>query len=101
MQLLFEAMILRKGRKDTLVHMMLYLTIAAELSFTILNIANIMQIKWLAILAAIDLIYFVCVKVCGWGFLFVMMVAMAGIKYAYYEFFKRKYGIDDVEKILK
>ena len=53
---------------DSIFETMAFMSIGGAISFTILNFANYAGIKWLAILAVIELVYFVCWKLCGWMF---------------------------------
>lgn len=81
MQLLFEFIWYKKPEiAETLFEMAAYLSVAAAISFTILNFANNAGVKWIAILAIIDLAYFVCWKVCAWVFLLVFSCVCLGIK---------------------
>lgn len=67
MQLLFEFIWYKKQEiAETWFEIVAYFSVAAAISFTILNFANNAGVKWLAILAIIDLAYFVCCKVCTW-----------------------------------
>ena len=91
MQLLFELMMTRNKEKGTLIYLILKCSIAAAISLTILSIANIVGIKWLAILAIIDLMYFVCFKVVTWTLLFAVGIWMVGIKRTIWYFCKNQY----------
>ena len=66
MQTLFEIILLKKPEIiDSVFEMFAFMSIGGAISFTILNFASYAGIKWLAILAVIDLVYFVCWKLCG------------------------------------
>lgn len=101
MQLILELILVKKKKKDTLIDLLLYFSVIAAISLIVLNVANIVGIKWLAILAAIDLIYYTCTKLCPMIFAFIILIGMVGIKRTYRTFFKYQYGIDDIEKTLK
>jgi len=101
MQLILELILVKKKKKDTLIDLLLYFSVIAAISLTVLNVANIVGIKWLAILAAIDLIYYTCTKLCLMIFAFIALIGTVGIKRTYRIFFKYQYGIDDIKKTLK
>lgn len=82
MQLLFEIILYKKPKiVDSVFEMIVFMSIGGAISFTILNFANNAGIKWLAILAIIDLVYFVCWKLCGWMFCIILYCAHFGIDY--------------------
>lgn len=80
MQLLFEIILCKKPKiVDSVFEMIVFMSIGGAISFTILNFANCAGIKWLAILAVIDLVYFVGLKLCGWMFCIILYCAYFGI----------------------
>ena len=82
MQLLFEIIILKKPKiVDSVFEVFAFMSIGGAISFTILNFASCAGIKWLAILAVIDLVYFVCWKLCGFMFYLIWCCAHFGIDY--------------------
>lgn len=82
MQLLFEIIFLKKPEiVDSVFEMFAFMSIGGAISFTILNFASCAGIKWLAILAVIDLVYFVCWKLCGFTFFLILCCAHFGIDY--------------------
>ena len=82
MQLLFEIILLKKPKiVDSVFEMIAFMSIGGAISFTILNFANCAGIKWLAILAVIDLVYFVCWKLCGFTFYLIWCCAHFGIDF--------------------
>lgn len=105
MQLLFELLMIKNKEKGTLMYFILKCSIAAAISLTVLSMANIVGIKWLAILAVIDLVYYVCWKLSGCILLFAVDIWMVGIKGTIKYFFKEQYSIketiNDIETILK
>lgn len=75
MQLLFEIILLKKPEiVDSVFEMFAFMSIGGAISFTILNFASCAGIKWLAILAVIDLVYFVCWKLYGFTLYLICMV---------------------------
>ena len=82
MQLLFEIILLKKPKiVDSNIEVMAFMSIGGAISFTILNFASYAGIKWLAILAVIDLVYFVCWKLCGLTFYMIWCCAHFGIDF--------------------
>ena len=82
MQLLFEIILLKKPEiVDSVFEVFAFMSIGGAISFTILNFANCAGIKWLAILAVIDLVYFVCWKLCAFTFYLIWCCAHFGIDY--------------------
>ena len=82
MQLLFEIILLKKSEiVDSVFEVFAFMSIGGAISFTILNFASCAGIKWLAILAVIDLVYFVCWKLCAFGFYLIWCCAHFGIDY--------------------
>lgn len=82
MQALFEIILYKKPEiVDSIFEMIAFMSIGGAISFTILNFASCAGIKWLAILAVIDLVYFVCWKLCGWMFCIIWYCAYFGIDY--------------------
>ena len=82
MQALFEIILVKKPKiVDSIFELMVFMSIGGAISFTILNFANNAGIKWLAILAIIDLVYFVCWKLCGLTFCLIMCCARFGIDF--------------------
>lgn len=82
MQLLFEIILLKKPKiVDSVFEIIAFMSIGGAISFTILNFASYAGIKWLAILAVIDLVYFVCWKLCGLTFYLILCCANFGIDY--------------------
>ena len=82
MQVLFEIILLKKPKiVDSIFEAMAFMSIGGAISFTILNFASYAGIKWLAILAVIDLVYFVCWKLCGLTFYLIMCYAYFGIDF--------------------
>lgn len=82
MQLLFEIIFFKKPEiVDSVFEMFAFMSIGGAISFTILNFASCAGIKWLAILAVIDLVYFVCWKLCGLMFYLIWSCAHFGIDY--------------------
>ena len=80
MQTLFEIILLKKPKiVDSIFEMIAFMSIGGAISFTILNFASCAGIKWLAILAVIDLVYFVCWKLCGCMFYLIWFCAHFGI----------------------
>lgn len=80
MQLLFEIILLKKPKiVDSVFEIIAFMSIGGAISFTILNFASYAGIKWLAILAVIDLVYFVCWKLCGLTFYLIWCCAHFGI----------------------
>ena len=83
MQVLFEIILCKKPKiVDSVFEMIAFMSIGGAISFTILNFASCAGIKWLAILAVIDLVYFVCWKLCGLTFYLIRLCAHFGIDYA-------------------
>lgn len=82
MQVLFEIILFKKPEiVDSVFEMFTFMSIGGAISFTILNFASCAGIKWLAILAVIDLVYFVCWKLCGLMFSLIWFYAHFGIDY--------------------
>ena len=80
MQVLFEIILYKKPKiVDSVFEMIAFMSIGGAISFTILNFASCAGIKWLAILAVIDLVYFVCWKLCGCMFYLIWFCANFGI----------------------
>ena len=80
MQVLFEIILYKKPKiVDSVFEMIAFMSIGGAISFTILNFASCAGIKWLAILAVIDLVYFVCWKLCGSMFYLIWFCAHFGI----------------------
>ena len=80
MQLLFEIILFKKPEIiDSVFEIFAFMSIGGAISFTILNFASYAGIKWLAILAVIDLVYFVCWKLCGLMFYLIWCCAHFGI----------------------
>ena len=80
MQVLFEIILYKKPKiVDSVFEMIAFMSIGGAISFTILNFASYAGIKWLAILAVIDLVYFVCWKLCGCMFYLIWFCANFGI----------------------
>ena len=83
MQALFEIILFKKPEiVDSVFEIFAFMSIGGAISFTILNFASCAGIKWLAILAVIDLVYFVCWKLCGLMFCLILYCAYFGIDYA-------------------
>lgn len=82
MQTLFEIILLKKPEiVDSIFEAMAFMSIGGAISFTILNFANCAGIKWLAILAVIDLVYFVCWKLCVFTFYLILNCVLFGIDF--------------------
>ena len=82
MQVLFEIIFYKKPEiVNSVSELFAFMSIGGAISFTILNFANCAGIKWLAILAVIDLVYFVGWKLCGWMFCMILYCAYFGIDY--------------------
>ena len=82
MQLLFEIILYKKPKiVDSVFEGIAFMSIGGAISFTILNFASYAGIKWLAILAVIDLVYFVYWKLCGLMFCIILDYAYYGIDY--------------------
>ena len=80
MQTLFEIILFKKPEiVNSVFEMFAFMSIGGAISFTILNFASCAGIKWLAILAVIDLVYFVCWKLCGCMFYLIWFCANFGI----------------------
>ena len=80
MQVLFEIILYKKPKiVDSVFEIIAFMSIGGAISFTILNFASCAGIKWLAILAVIDLVYFVCWKLCGLMFYLIWCCAYFGI----------------------
>ena len=97
MQALFEIILCKKPEiVNSVFEIIAFMSIGGAISFTILNFANNAGIKWLAILAIIDLVYFVCWKLCGWMFCIILYCAYFGIDYVkeviFEEFDLREYA---------
>lgn len=93
MQTLFEIILYKKPEiTETPFEVFSFMSNAAAISVTILNFANNAGIKWLAILAIIDLAYFVSMKVCLFGFLLIYDYAHYGTKYVREEVFEHHYN---------
>ena len=82
MQALFEIILYKKPEiVDSVSELFVFMSIGGAISFTILNFASCAVIKWLAILAVIDLVYFVCWKLCAGMFYLIWYCAYFGIDY--------------------
>ena len=82
MQALFEIILCKKPEiVDSIFETIAFMSIGGAISFTILNFASCAGIKWVATLAVIDLVYFVCLKLCGLTFYLTWLCAYFGIDY--------------------
>lgn len=87
MQILFELFIIKKPEiVRTYLEAMTFMAVGAALSFIILNIASYVGLKWLVILAVIDLAYFVCWKVIGFAYIIIRYSAYFGLEEMWREF---------------
>lgn len=97
MQLLSEIILIRTNREVTLGGLILYFSTIAGISCTLLNIGYNMQIKWLVVLATIDLIYYICTKLCVLVLLIArMLCSRLGIKQVFDIIMHEKFNVEDL-----
>lgn len=96
MQLLSEIILIRTNREVTLGSLILYFSTIAGISCTFLNIGYNMQIKWLVVLATIDLIYYICTKLCALVLLIARMLCIIDIKQTFDIIIHEKFNVEDL-----
>lgn len=96
MQLIGEILLIKTNKQVTLGSLILYFSTIAGISCALLNIGYNMQIKWLVVLATIDLIYYICTKLCVWMFAIARMLCILGIKQTFDIIMNEKFNVEDL-----